>query len=265
MQTACGETYSSEFRDEQTQELDTCCPRPDVSFTSDVFKRPASLTVHFSATSKNTRPDIMARTYMFGDAHSGHDQNPVHTIKTPGVYPIHQTVKKSCNPYGDESTLRVRVRPAVPAMNTSGTTTAVTTTTLPATRTTGSAVMTSRVPFTPSAAVAVQNVIAGAGTLSVTTDPAGAQVYVDDVLRGVSPATIPGLPAGANTLRLEREGYQTMRVPVTISDGKTTEYSTALIPVSSGRTSSVPPGAAAAVIASAGAGAYLYIRKKKTP
>jgi non-ribosomal peptide synthetase component F len=124
--------------------------------------------------------------------------------------------------------------------------------------------MTSRVPVSPSLAVAVQGVTAGAGTLSVTTDPVGAQVYLDDVLRGASPAIIPNLAAGSHILRLEREGYRTMRVPVTISDGKTTEYSTALIPESGGK-SAPPLGAAAAVIASAGAGAYLYIRKKKAP
>jgi hypothetical protein len=39
-----------------------------------------------------------------------------------------------------------------------------------------------------------------------------------------------------------------MRVPVTISDGKTTEYSTALIPDSSGGKRAASPGAAAAVI-----------------
>jgi PKD repeat protein len=272
VQTACGETYSNEYRDEQTQELDTYCPRPVASFTGNVFEGQAPLTVHFTDTSQNARTEVTAWTYVYGDSHSSSDQNPVYTFRTPGVYSIRQTVKKNCNPEGDESTLQVRVNPAVLGMvfvlNASNTTTAAMTTILPAepTITTAAALTTSRVPVSP-VAVAAQSVaaIAGAGTLSVTTDPAGARVYLDDVLRGASPMTLPNLPAGAHTLRIEREGYQTMRVPVTISDGKTMEYSTALLPESPGGKRAAMPGAAAAVIACAVSAAYLHAKKKKVP
>jgi PKD repeat protein len=256
VQTACGERYSDEYTDEQTQELDAYCSRPAASFTGDIFEGPVPLTVHFTDTSEHAQPDSTAWTYLFGDAHSSYDQNPVHIFKTPGVYTVHQTVKKSCNPNGDESTLQVRVKPAVLGIlfyvNGTNTTTTATTTTAgaAATTTTATAVTTSRVPVSTAAAVAAQSMaaVSGTGTISVTTDPSGAEVYLDDVLRGASPAIIPNLAAGSHILRLEREGYQTMRVPVTISDGKTTEYSTALIPDSSGGKRAASPGAAAAVI-----------------
>jgi PKD repeat protein len=276
VQTSCGERYSDEYRDEQTQELDTYCPRPVASFTGDVFEGSAPLTVHFTDTSEHADPSVTAWTYTFGD--SVYDpvqafrQNPVHTFNTTGVYTIHQTVKKSCNPIGDESTLQIRVKPAVLGIffyinatnTTAATTTAVTAAVTTAAATTVTAVpaaATSRVPVATVTTVMVPGTpVPGTGTLSVTTDPAGATVYVDDVMRGASPAVIPGLAAGTHTLRLERAGYRTMGVPVTIDDGKTTEYATALIPESYG--GKTPLGAAAAVLACAGAGLFVLMRKK---
>jgi hypothetical protein len=66
------------------------------------------------------------------------------------------------------------------------------------------------------------------GTLSVKTDPAGAFIFIDGVQRGVTPATIPGIPAGTHTLLLKLDGYQDISTPVTISAGRTQEYSSAM-------------------------------------
>lgn len=263
VQTSCGERYSNEYVDETAQELDTYCPRPEASFTSDVFEGPAPLTVHFTDTSANADPGVTAWTYTFGDSvdDSGqaNRQNPVHTFRALGVFTVHQTVKKSCNPTGDESTLQVRVRPGILGIyfniNGTGTTTATTTTAATMTpATTIAAAPSAAGPLAPVATgttAMAQGSPSGTGTLSVTTDPAGATVYVDDVMRGVSPAVIPGLASGAHTLRLEQAGYKAMAVPVTIDNGKTTEYSTALLP-ESGRGRAVPLGAAAGIAACAG-------------
>ncbi len=106
--------------------------------------------------------------------------------------------------------------------------------------------------------------VTGTGSLSVITNPAGAQVFIDDVLRGASPATVPNLAVGSHTLRLEREGYRNMTVPVAINDGKTTDYSTALVPESSGGMGMLPLIIGAViVIALVGACAYLSLKKKK--
>jgi PEGA domain len=66
------------------------------------------------------------------------------------------------------------------------------------------------------------------GSLSITTDPAGATIYVDGVTQGITPATIPGLSAGSHTLVLKLEGYDDLTLPVTISAGSTQYYSSAL-------------------------------------
>jgi hypothetical protein len=67
------------------------------------------------------------------------------------------------------------------------------------------------------------------GTLSVTTDPAGATIYIDGIKQGISPATIPGLNPGSHTLLLKLDGYDDLSLPVTISAGKTQNYSSALM------------------------------------
>ena len=104
----------------------------------------------------------------------------------------------------------------------------------------------------------------GTGTLSVATNPAGAQVFVNDILLGLSPATIPGLTTGSYNLRLEKSGYRKKMVTVVIGDGMTTEYSTAL-EAESGGMGTFPIIAAILAIA-AGAGAvYWYVKRRKKP
>jgi hypothetical protein len=66
------------------------------------------------------------------------------------------------------------------------------------------------------------------GSLSVTTTPAGAFIFIDGVQRGVTPATIPGLSAGTHTLLLKLDGYQDISTPVTIVAGKTQDYSSGM-------------------------------------
>jgi PEGA domain/PGF-CTERM motif len=69
---------------------------------------------------------------------------------------------------------------------------------------------------------------ANTGPLSVTTTPAGVTIFIDGVQRGVSPATIPGLAPGEHTLLLKLDGYTDLSTPVSITAGKTTEYTTGM-------------------------------------
>ena len=66
------------------------------------------------------------------------------------------------------------------------------------------------------------------GTLSITTSPPGAAIYVDGEMKGVTPATIPGLAAGKHSILLNLTGYSPLNTTITINAGKTAEYSTGL-------------------------------------
>jgi PKD repeat protein len=66
------------------------------------------------------------------------------------------------------------------------------------------------------------------GSLTVLTDPAGAQVSVDGDMKGVSPATIPGLSAGPHTLLLKLEDYYDLSTTVNVTPGQNQNYTTGL-------------------------------------
>lgn len=74
-----------------------------------------------------------------------------------------------------------------------------------------------------------QAAASGTGTLSVTTIPAGAQAYLDGNLIGNTPTSTSGVSAGTHTLRLSMSGYSDVAVPVTITAGQTTQYSTSMV------------------------------------
>jgi len=68
----------------------------------------------------------------------------------------------------------------------------------------------------------------GYGSLSITTSPPGALVYVDGVMMGVTPTTIPMLTAGPHSITLVMDGYQDLKTTITINAGTTSEYITGL-------------------------------------
>jgi hypothetical protein len=100
----------------------------------------------------------------------------------------------------------------------------------------------------------------GSGSLTVITDPAGAQVLVDGDVKGVSPATIPGLSAGSHTLLMRMEDYYDLSTTVNVTAGQTQNYTTGLRKVF--RPSVVDIGLAGLVILIViGAGFYRLFRK----
>jgi PKD repeat protein len=100
----------------------------------------------------------------------------------------------------------------------------------------------------------------GTGSLTIITDPAGAQVSVDGDVKGVSPATIPGLSSGTHTLLLKLEDYYDLSTTVNVSAGQTQNYTTGLRKAF--KPSVVEIGLAGLVILIViGAGFYRLIRK----
>jgi hypothetical protein len=68
----------------------------------------------------------------------------------------------------------------------------------------------------------------GYGSLSITTSPPGALVYVDGTMMGVTPTTIPMLTEGPHSISLIMDGYQDLKTTITINAGTTSEYITGL-------------------------------------
>ncbi len=277
------------------RDVEAYCSAPKAGFTLDVSEGPAPLMVHITDTSEHTPGSVTTWVYKKDAGVISSERDFAGTFTEPGTYTITQTVKKNCNPAGDSFSRQLRVTgpthgvvsevegtaTTVPTLavvgvyfNFTNTSSPVTTTsaapgarwadarpptlvTRPPGSANGSAMPTASLP---DPGLQTTTGTGTTGSLSVTTDPPGAEVYVDGVLRGGSPATIPDLPAGTHMLRFKREGYQVITVLVEIPAGKTTEYSTALVPEpGSPRT---PISAASGVIALAVAGGFLCLKKK---
>ena len=69
---------------------------------------------------------------------------------------------------------------------------------------------------------------AGTGSLSVTTTPSGALVYIDGQMKGITPATIPGLSPGTHSIRIIMDGYQDLETTTEITAGTSSEFITGL-------------------------------------
>lgn len=196
------------------------------------------------------------------------EKDPTIIIRNGGSYVIRQEVFKGCsNPPAPDTEMKKTIEvvgsaasDAIPME------TIPFTTTVPEYSATDAQVTTSAPAASASQTTAPALLPAdappGTGTLSVVTSPAGAQVFVNDVLLGLSPATIPGLTAGSYNLRLEKSGYRQKTVRIVIVEGKITEYSTAL-DAESGGTVIVPIIAAVIVIAAGAGAAYWYMKRKK--
>ena len=67
------------------------------------------------------------------------------------------------------------------------------------------------------------------GNISVNSSPAGAQIFVDSISRGMTNKTVGNVSAGLNNVLLQKSGYQDNLTSVTVVDGKTSKIYTILI------------------------------------
>jgi len=86
------------------------------------------------------------------------------------------------------------------------------------------------------------------GSLSVSSNPTGASLYVDTIYQGVTNQVVGNLNVGTHTIILKKSGYQDFTQTVTVNNAQTTSLSTTLTPLSSPTTgdldvSSTPYGA----------------------
>jgi len=235
------------------------------------YTAPVALYLH--DTSLHVADEVTIYHYTLWDAgmtrlfKESSEKDPAFIIRNRGSYVIRQEVFKGCsNPPAPDTEMKMNIdvvgsasSDAIP-METIPYTTTVSE--IAATATQVATTAASALPTTAPAPLP-EAAPPGTGTLSVVTSPAGAQMFVNDVLLGSSPTTIPGLTPGSYLLRLEKCGYRKKTVPFVIEEGKITEYATAL-EADSGVTGMLPI-LAGVVIVAAGAGAVFWYLKKRKP
>jgi hypothetical protein len=70
----------------------------------------------------------------------------------------------------------------------------------------------------------------GTGTLSISSTPTGAEIYVDNIFRGYAPLTLTDIDAGTHTVMAQVAGYQDASVIVSVSRGATVQVAVSLSP-----------------------------------
>lgn len=88
--------------------------------------------------------------------------------------------------------------------------------------TTATATRTATATATATSPTPTATTTGGTGALTVKTFPSGATIFLDSQLRGTTPATVTGIPAGDHELKLVKQGYKTSVRTVRIEAGKTT-------------------------------------------
>ncbi|WAI01870.1 PEGA domain-containing protein [Methanogenium organophilum] len=99
------------------------------------------------------------------------------------------------------------------------------------------------------------------GQLIVSSTPAGAEVYLDNVFRGITPVTLSDIPAGSHTVTVKQTGYTDASKTVTVTGGESTPVVVgldAVPPTTQGPAPVLPVVAAFAIV-----GAVLVCGRRK--
>ena len=75
------------------------------------------------------------------------------------------------------------------------------------------------------------NIIPTTGSISVTSTPSDAKVYLDDMYKGKTPHTITNVPAGIHTINLTLTGYLDWSTNVQVRAGETSYVLATLTPI----------------------------------
>lgn len=91
-----------------------------------------------------------------------------------------------------------------------------------------------------------QTSVPGTGSVSVNSNPSGADVYLDNGYIGISPLTIPSVTAGSHVVLLTHPGYANWQATVQVQQGATASVDATLSPGPTGApTKASLPGAIA--------------------
>ena len=99
-------------------------------------------------------------------------------------------------------------------------------------------------------------------SIAVSSSPAGAYIYIDNIFYGLTPATIPNLEHGSHILKLSADGYNDWQETVTVNAGENLQKSVAMSPASAPAPTSTPlpvPGILAGLLA---AGVLFSLKRK---
>jgi len=99
------------------------------------------------------------------------------------------------------------------------------------------------------------------GTLQISSDPSGADVYVDNVFRGVTPVNLNDISVGTHTVLLQNVGYDDWSQSISFSAGQTVER-TVVLSQTVVPTPTSTPIPFIGILAGLGVAGILFIRRR---
>jgi len=70
----------------------------------------------------------------------------------------------------------------------------------------------------------------GSGLIAVSSNPAGAEVFIDNIYYGITPVTVPSVAAGSRVVKLQLAGYTPWQATVHVNSGQATPVEATLQP-----------------------------------
>jgi hypothetical protein len=98
------------------------------------------------------------------------------------------------------------------------------------------------------------------GSISVSSSPTGAGIYIDDAYKGLTPLTVDGVATGSHSVKVTLAGYQDWSTEVQVGAGSTASVSASLSPVPTTAQAGLAPFAAMGALA-LGAGMLGFRRR----
>jgi hypothetical protein len=112
-----------------------------------------------------------------------------------------------------------------------------------------------------SVSLTLQTPGANTGSMTITSAPAGAEVYLNNAYKGITPLTLSDLAVGSYTVSVQLQGYTEWTTTASVNAGATTPVSAQLVPATT-----PTPEAAAMPLTAFGAiallGAVLVLRRR---
>jgi hypothetical protein len=166
-----------------------------------------SSNVLFTITDSNGKT---VHAYESSVSSSGYFNKGFHVDMPPGVYTITMTSPSVRTSYRNYLTVNAAAPSPVESGNETAPEPAMPVTATP-------------VPVLPAPSAA------GTGTLSVSSNPAGATVFLNSVMVGTTPYSAASLPAGTYLVEVKAPGYLTSSTSLELRSGETTAISPVLV------------------------------------
>lgn len=114
---------------------------------------------------------------------------------------------------------------------------------------------------TVNAALVSSGQSSGTGGLTISSQPAGAEMYLDNVFQGVTPLTLSGISPGSHTVLLTMNGYSDSQMTVNVVAGQVTPLAMTLAENTATPTKKSPLGLASVLVALGGIGILAYRKR----